>query len=215
MPGSPKPPRKIEYLLDKFLIFASKEAQFNQYLQSVHTELCGAEPAAPQMNAVPPSRMRTVSPSDNRTMGPGPARQPAQAPKTQPIPPPVVQECPDITRIVADIRAVYAMDQDELARLITAEKDANTKAVLLKRSEVLKRRNDFLDKIEKMLINLAHQMQLLEDTLGLINDEIRARSPEQILEDINDVISQTDSMTQVLEEMAPYEQMVSRIEMTS
>jgi len=49
-------------------------------------------------------------------------------------------------------------------------------------------------------------MELLEDSFGLINDQMRARSPEQVLADIEGVVYQTDSMTQLLEELAPYQQ---------
>ena len=41
-----------------------------------------------------------------------------------------------------------------------------------------------------------------EDTFGLINDEIRARSPEQILADIEEVVVATDTMSTALEEVA-------------
>ena len=34
-------PQKFDYLLDKFLVFASKQTQFIQYLMSVHDEVCG------------------------------------------------------------------------------------------------------------------------------------------------------------------------------
>ena len=61
------------------------------------------------------------------------------------------------------------------------------------------------------MLNLNHQLELLEDTFGLISDEIRARPPEQVLADIEDVVSQTNTMTQVLEEMAPYEQSLARM----
>jgi len=47
--------------------------------------------------------------------------------------------------------------------------------------------------------------------LLVINDEIRARSPEQILSDIEDVVFQTETMTSLLEEVAPFEQMSSRL----
>ena len=60
-------------------------------------------------------------------------------------------------------------------------------------------------------MNLNHQLQLLEDTFGLISDELLARPPEQVLADIEDVVSQTNTMTQVLEEVAPYEQMLQRL----
>ena len=62
----------------------------------------------------------------------------------------------------------------------------------------------------KTLTNLSYQLQLVEDTFGLINDEVRARSPEQVLSDIDDVVSQTDVMARTLEEIAPLDQMIAR-----
>jgi|GEM_PF-2113399 len=54
---------------------------------------------------------------------------------------------------------------------------------------------------------------LLEDTFGLINDEMFARKPEEeILADIEDVISQTDSMARVLTEMSANEQIVQALD---
>jgi hypothetical protein len=47
----------------------------------------------------------------------------------------------------------------------------------------------------------------MEDTFGLINDEIRARSPEQVLADIEDVVNQTDNLTETLQEVSPFDQM--------
>ncbi len=35
--------------------------------------------------------------------------------------------------------------------------------------------------VGKTLTNLCHQLRLVEDALSLINDEVRARSPEQVL----------------------------------
>jgi hypothetical protein len=83
--------------------------------------------------------------------------------------------------------------------------------VMEKRLDVLRRRQEFTAKIGKILTNLNHQLELLEDTFGLINDEIRARSPEQILSDIDEVVWQTDTMTKVLDEVAPLEQLVARV----
>ena len=91
------------------------------------------------------------------------------------------------------------------------ETDDDTKAVLEKRLDVLQRRQEFIGKVDKILTNISNQLKLLEDTFGLINDEIRARSPEQVLADIDDVVTQTNTMTEVLEELAPYEQMAARM----
>ena len=114
-------------------------------------------------------------------------------------------------QMINDIQDKYTQEQQQVTDLLANEQDESTKAVLQKRLEILKRRAEFLTKISKTLVNLGHQLQLLEDTFGLVNDEIRARSPEQVLADIDDVITQTDTMTKVLEELAPYEQMVNRM----
>jgi len=62
-------------------------------------------------------------------------------------------------------------------------------------------------RIGQSLINVSHQLNLMEDTFGLISDEIRARSPEQVLADIEDVVFQTDSLTATLEDVSPFDLM--------
>ena len=103
----------------------------------------------------------------------------------------------------------YATDISGVESQFQGESDENTKAILTKRLEVLKRRRDFIGRIGKIVVNLSQQLSLLEDTFGLISDELLARPPEQVLGDIEDVVSQTNTMTQVLEELAPYERMLS------
>ena len=112
---------------------------------------------------------------------------------------------------VAEVQQSYDKDLQDLGALLRDEADEGTRAVLEKRVEVLNRRREFVGKIGRILLNLTHQLELLEDTFGLISDEIRARPPEQVLADIEDVVTQTNNMTQVLEEIAPYEQSLARL----
>ena len=105
----------------------------------------------------------------------------------------------------------YDGDIAKIEQQFEQETDENTKAVLGKRLEVLRRRRDFIARIGKIVGNLSQQLALLEDTFGLISDELLARPPEQVLGDIEDVVSQTKTMTEVLEEMAPYERMLASI----
>jgi hypothetical protein len=112
---------------------------------------------------------------------------------------------------VSQVEGRYEQEIADLTAEIEAETDANTKAVIEKRADVLRRRKEFVGRMGSILTNLNHQLGLVEDTFGLISDEIRARSPEQILADIEDVVYQTNSMTQVLEELATYEQMAARL----
>src|SRR5262249_11045426 len=113
--------------------------------------------------------------------------------------------------MIAEIEASYQREIAKVRAQSEAEQDDDTKAVLEKRLDVLQRRSEFIGKADKIITNLTNQLKLLEDTFGLINDEIRARSPEQVLSDIDDVVTQTNTMTEVLEELAPYEQMAARL----
>ena len=218
--------RKLDFLLDKYLQFAAKEGQFRAYLTSVLTEARGdaAAPAGQSTNRpswlddafnhsrragnknqqVPPRRGKGAS--NAVALGPaGVGMGQTRAGQTQGHSDQWVQNT------VADVQNQYDLELGKLSALAKEEKDPGTRAVLEKRCEVLGRRREFVSKMGRILQNLNHQLELLEDTFGLISDEIRARPPEQVLADIEDVVTQTNTMTQVLEEIAPYEQSLARL----
>ncbi len=170
--------RKLDFLLEKFLQFAAKDAQFQQYLQSVLAQECGVSNPAilVQRNAPSPNGANSGLPDTHWTQA-----------------------------AIARIQAQYDGELKSLQTNAQKERDDNTRAVLEKRLDVLGRRREFTGKIGRIQTNLLHQLSLLEDTFGLIADEIRAQPPEQVLADINDVVSQTNTMTQLLEDFAPFE----------
>lgn len=186
--------RKLDYLLEKFLLFASKEVEFRQYLRSVYDEVRGGK------------KTETSIPFDIQFLDDRPRRARSKADAT-----PISADERWIQQVVSTVQAHYDGEMSEVKKLLEKEQDFDTKAVLEKRLDVLQRRHEFVGKISKILSNLNHQLKLLEDSFGLINDEIRARSPEQILADVEEVVGQTDVMTKVLEEVAPYEKMVERL----
>ena len=59
-----------------------------------------------------------------------------------------------------------------------------------------------LERQKQVLLALRNNPQIAENVL------------QQVISDIDDVVFQTNSMTEVLEELAPYEQMVSRLSST-
>jgi hypothetical protein len=75
---------------------------------------------------------------------------------------------------------------------------------------VLTRRREFIVRLSDMMVNLRHQMELIAETFGLINDEMRARSPEQVLADIDEVVTQATSLTDALDSLTPIDQVVAR-----
>lgn len=190
--------KKLDFLLEKFLLFGAKEVQFRNYLDSVLTEV------------------RAEAQDINTLKLP-----PVIAPKKQP--PPLAKDIPDeifmtpesnwVKNTVEEIKSRYSDELDKLNTFLETSKEIelHTKAVLEKRREVIQRRSEYIDRIGSILSNLNHQSRLMEDTFGLINDEIRARSPDQVLADIEDVVFQTNAMTSALEEVAPFEQMVARL----
>jgi len=211
--------RKLDYLLEKFLQFASKEVQFREYLESVCEEVAranrggrnnqkaGGDDVWETDNLIPRRRFSGQAP-------PSPRAQPKAHPRSRLTPVPAAQPRDEdrwVQETVAQVQAHYDEDLSGLKKLLAEEQDDSTKAVLEKRVDVLQRRREFVGKIGRIQTNLNHQLLLLEDTFGLISDEIRARPPEQVLADIEDVVSQTNTMTQVLEEVAPYEQMLARL----
>jgi hypothetical protein len=198
--------RKLDFLLEKFLLFAAKEAEYRGYLRSILSDVRGTLiPPAPELLSPPvyPDRRqgkqrgrqfqdRQMIPDNRESSGAG---DPAMTDDA----------------VIAEIEGSYQREIAKVKAQAEKEQDENTKAVLDTRLDILQRRSEFVGKVEKILTNLSNQLKLLEDTFGLINDEIRARSPEQILMDIEDVVTQANTMTDVLEELAPYEQMVARL----
>ena len=223
--------RKLEFLMEKFLQFAGKEVQFRLYLfsvlQEVRNERRGGGNNSGQNNRGNAQARGNGGRGDNaddeqdrlwdswiadelkQRRKPSRHQPPrSQAPPTAAPTPPDIPST-QVQQMVEEIQQHYDAELNQLRQLHAGETDEGTKAVLEKRVEVLQRRRDFIGKIGKVLMNLNHQLLLLEDTLGLISDEIRARPPEQVLADIEDVVWQTKTMTELLEEVAPFESAIS------
>jgi hypothetical protein len=190
--------RRLDYLLEKFLLFARKESQFWKYLLTVRRE------------TVP--NFRFEADADTRAVAATGRREGKRAARWEDFR--AAEEFPDTSRpvfndlarqSVAAVREKYDDEINAVRNKIIDETDRNTQAILEKRIDVLKQRQEYVEKIGKILTNLGHQMDLLEDSFGLISDQIRARPPEQVLADIEGVVYQTDSMTKLLEELAPYD----------
>jgi len=173
--------RKLDYLLEKFLMFASKEVEFENYLRSMRGEIKSGDPPR-----IPPAMKGKKAPLDGAEL-----------------------EDRDewIRDATARISSHYKREIESIDKLVLEDGNLHNQAVLEKRKEVLARRAQYVVRIGEILINLSHQLHLMEDTFGLINDEIRARSPEQVLADIEDVVYQTENLTETMADVAPFDLM--------
>lgn len=180
--------RKLDFLLEKYLQFAQKESTFVQYLIALKSQV--QDPDKPP----PVVRKKGVAFDLNS-------------------PPPIPMIEPNerwIKKAVEDIQDHYLGEIAAIDSKLTADPDFPTKQVVEKRKEILNRRHEFVGRIGMILTNLESQMALMADTFGLVNDEIRARSPEQVLADIDEVVLTTNSLTEAIESVTPYDELVAK-----
>jgi hypothetical protein len=98
------------------------------------------------------------------------------------------------------IQAAYYREAQELREKAARESSDTSRALLESRAQVLERRREWFGRLSKMRGNLEQHLELIEDTFGLVNDQLRARSPEMVLADLEKVIWQTDTTSQLLDE---------------
>ncbi|MGV3617786.1 MAG: hypothetical protein ACO1SV_20870 [Fimbriimonas sp.] len=176
--------RKLDYLMEKFLLFASKEVQFRSYLRAVLEELDRSGGYVWRQGEKPPKAAKRRARSE------------------------ALEESGQWVReAVISAQEAYDEEVEGIRDMLGKEENLHNQAVLEKRKDILFRRRTYVGRIGEILTNLTHQLSLIEDTFGLINDEIRARSPEQVLVDIEDVVSQSESLSETLQEVAPFEVM--------
>ena len=110
-----------------------------------------------------------------------------------------------VAQIVARIRNGYAREIAQLETQLAQESDFGRQQLLKNRREVLQRRSDWAQRSSQMREVLLQQLELLEDTFGLVQDQLRARAPERVLADLESVLWRTQSATQQLQELSALE----------
>jgi hypothetical protein len=189
--------RKLDFLMEKYLQFALKESQFIKYLNGLIDE------AYDHLNQEERRKLDTLVNRTSSRIKP-PLNNGVTVTNNGPAP------SEDWNNTVAEVLfSQYGREIDDLKSRSEGEQVFATKSILDKRVEILTKRQEFIERIVQILNNLRHQMQLMTDTFGLINDEIRARSPEQVLADIDEVVTTTNSLTEALEAVTPLEQLVT------
>lgn len=190
---------QMDLLLDKFLHFAAKSAQYRAYLVDMVRPSPG--PAAPGAHWV--DRLFDIASTlitEKQVSG-----QAASTPTRAPA---------DIQKVVDQVRSGL----DERITQMQASLDAQTtdanRNIVSKNLEVLTKRRERIGELGDIITNLECQLDLIESTFGLISDQVRSLPPEQVLHDINDVVLQTETTTQLLAASAPMEFQFNRLDKT-
>jgi hypothetical protein len=188
--------RKLDFLMEKYLQFAQKEAQFGSYIASVYAEVYQQTPAPQRRGMDRPITQSTEPPIAGRQV------------KNENYHP--INDFSEewVTNVIAAISKFYEEELESLNESISTETVFANRTLMEKRQQIITRRKEFISRVAQILTNLRLQMRLMSDTFGLINDEIRARSPEQVLSDIDDVMLQATSLTEAIDEITPMTEFV-------
>lgn len=102
--------------------------------------------------------------------------------------------------VVALVQAAYFREAEAIKARAQSESLDATRSLLESRAQVLERRREWIGRLAKLRSDLEEQLELIEDTFALINDQVRARSPEMVLADLENVIGRSDLTSQRLDE---------------
>ena len=176
--------RRLDYLLEKYLLFAQKKVEFRTYLNSILEESASKRVTKPLLDGNKVNRRRE---------------------------PPVIDiaarfdDDHEVREATQTVQETYDAKIGELRTMCTEDENLHNTAIFEKRIEVLQRRREHVGKIGETLTNIGHQMALMEDTFGLINDEVRTRTPEQVMADVDDVVQRSDILIESLQSFSVFE----------
>jgi hypothetical protein len=98
-----------------------------------------------------------------------------------------------------------------LAREQETEQEPEALGLLRQNAAVVKSSRESAEKLGRALRNIEHQLELVASTFTLINTQVRTGPSEQILTDVEEVVNQSDAVTQAMQEFAPVEQALARL----
>jgi hypothetical protein len=186
--------RKLDFLMEKYLQFALKEAQFGNYISGVYSEVYQQTPAYDRKGMPRPLSQDAAPPR----IGDYGNNHPAAADFSEEW----------VEKVTLAIANFYENELANMDESLESETVFANRTLIEKRKQIILRRREFISRVAQILTNLRLQMRLMSDTFGLINDEIRARSPEQVLSDIDEVMLQATSLTEAIDEMTPMTELV-------
>lgn len=187
--------RKLDYLMERYLEFSEREEWFAKYLDSISKDLKTQPPKITEFK-----RVR----GDSDSIG-GNEKSEARTMINFEITKSWIENT------VERIQDGYQGEIDGIRDHLAGDPDFPTVRLEEKRIEILERRRNYVDRIGMILHNLGAQMRLIQDTFGLINDEIRARSPEQVLADIDEVVLASNSLAEAIDSVASLEDLVKNL----
>lgn len=178
---------KLDYLLEQYLIFSGRVIQYRLYLVELaqnQARITGQEFRIPNTRGNHDEPAARINYARS-----GSAEEMIQA-----------------------VIGYFDRQEDRLARQMERERDRDLLEVMRKNAEVLRTSKLSVMQIGKTLRNVEHQLDLVANTFTLINTQIRTAPPERILADVDEVVGQSEALTETMEELAPMEEAIARLD---
>lgn len=105
----------------------------------------------------------------------------------------------------SQISAIQQLINEEETRIASGTGNMNNRDTLQKRIEIQTMSLNQAEKIGQGLVNLNQQMALMEETIRLINGQIKSKQPGQVLLDIENLVDQSETVSNFLHDIAPFE----------
>jgi hypothetical protein len=103
------------------------------------------------------------------------------------------------------IDSIQQLVNEEEVRIASGGGNANNRDTLLKRIDIQRMSLNQAEKIGQGLVSLNQQMSLMEETIRLINGQVRSKQPGQVLLDIENLVDQSENVSNFLQEITPFE----------
>lgn len=192
---------QMDVLLDKFLSFAAKSAQYRAYLVDMVRPSAG--PSTPGSHWI--DRLFDIA-SNLITEKQDTVQVPVGGGSTRRV--------TDIQLVLEQVQKALDNKIEQMRTSVQTQTQEQTRRVMEKNLEVLTKRRERVGELGHIITNLECQLDLIESTFGLISDQVRTLAPEQVIHDINDVVLQTETTTQLLAASAPLEFQLNRLDRT-
>lgn len=192
---------QMDVLLDHFLNFAAKSAQYRAYIVDMVRPSPG--PAAPGSHWID----RLFDMASNLIT----ERQDAGL---SPVGGASTRRASDIQLALEQVQKTLDDKITQMRAAVEAQTNEPNRRVMEKNLEVLAKRRERVGELGNIITNLECQLDLIEATFGLISDQVHTLAPEQVIHDINDVVLQTETTTQLLAASAPLEFQLKRLDRT-
>jgi len=190
---------RLDTLLGRYLEFGFQDARLRQYIETLSKQ---AEDNLPSLMKAGSKASQESTDLRNRLAQGREAADNYSDPTVRWV----ETEMASIRAYFASqVQSIQQLVDEETVRIVNGSGNQTNKDTLLKRIDIQNMMLAQAEKIGQGLVNLNQQMALIEETIRLINGQIKSKQPGQVLVDIESLVDQSETVSNFLQEITPFE----------